>query len=76
LFRHIWLGERGTLYLVAHLADSTLLMEWRSSPVVNAVKPLICGEQHHREFGEIDHSGGQLTHPIPVFVMSRRMGED
>lgn len=71
----IWLGERGTLSLVSHLTDDTLLMEWRSSPVMNAVKFLISREQPHREFSEIDHSGQQLTRPIPVFVISHHIGD-
>jgi hypothetical protein len=69
----IWLGERGTLSVAAHLADDTLLMEWRSSPATNTVKSLIGKEQPHREFAEVDRSREQLTRPIPVFVMSKRV---
>jgi hypothetical protein len=74
--KQIWLGDRGTLTLIAHLPDDTLMLEWRSSPVTTAVKYLMRKEQPHREFSEIDQSGRQRTRPIPVFVMSRQTGKN
>jgi hypothetical protein len=74
--KQIWLGDRGTLTLIAHLPDDTLMLGWRSSPVTTAVKYLMSKDQPHREFSEIDQSGRQTTRPIPVFVISHQIGKN
>ena len=71
-------GERGNLCLKGHLGDGALLMEWRASSLKTALKVIVGREQVHREYTEIDHSEeGPVSQvrPIPIFVLSDRIGE-
>jgi hypothetical protein len=66
----IWLGEHGTLRLLSHLPEATLLMEWRASPVSTALKNLVGKEKPHREYTEIDEGARRRIRPVPVFVIA------
>jgi tetratricopeptide (TPR) repeat protein len=66
----IWLGEHGTLRLLSHLPEATLLMEWRASHVSTVFKNLIGKEKPHREFIEIDHIATRPIRPIPLFIIT------
>ena len=66
----VWLGRHGTLRLLHHLPDSTLLMDWRASLITTAVKTFIDKEKPHREYSENIRKDARRTRPIPLFVMS------
>ena len=66
----VWLGRHGTLRLLSRLPDSTLLMDWRASPITTAVKSFIDREKPHREYSENIRKEARRTRPIPLFVMS------
>ena len=66
----IWLGRHGTLRLLRHLPDSTLVMDWRASLITTAVKTFIDKEKPHREYSENIRKDVRRTRPIPLFVMS------
>ena len=66
----VWLGRHGTLRLLHHLPDSTLLMDWRASLITTAVKTFIDKEKPHREYSENIRKDQRRTRPIPLFVMS------
>ena len=68
----VWLGRHGTLRLVSHLPDGTLIMEWRASPFTTAVKSFIDKEKPHREYSENIGKKARRTRPIPLFVMSNQ----
>jgi hypothetical protein len=51
----MWLGEYGTLRLLSHLPEATLVMEYWASQMSTAVKKLNGREKPHQEFIEIDH---------------------
>ena len=65
-----WLGRHGTLRLLSHLPDSTLLMEWRASLITTAVKTFVDKEKPHREYSENIRKEARRTRPIPLFVIS------
>ena len=66
----VWLGKHGTLRLLSHLPEGTLLMDWRASPITTAVKNLIDKERPHREYSENVRKEARHTRPVPLFVMS------
>ena len=67
----IWLGSHGTLRLLRHLPDSTLLMDWRASLITTAVKTFFDKEKpHHWEYVVNIRKDARRTRPIPLFVMS------
>lgn len=70
----VWLGIHGTLRLLHHLPNSTLLMAWRASvfstAVKSAMKSLIDVERPHREYTVNIERKARRTRPIPVFVRS------
>jgi hypothetical protein len=72
----IWLGEHGTLEILSHLPEATLLMTWRASQIKTAFRNLFGMEKPHREYIEIDHIASRPTRPIPIFVMAHRVGEN
>ena len=66
----VWLGRHhGTLRLIRHLPDSTLLMDWRASLITTAVKTFN-KTNPHREYSENIRKEARRTRPIPLFVMS------
>ena len=68
----VWLGRHGTLRLMSHLSEGTLLMGWRASLVTTAVKSFIDKEKPHREYSENIRKEARRTRPIPLFVMSNQ----
>lgn len=66
----IWLGKHGTLRLLSHMPEGTLLMDWRASIISTAVKSFIDKEKPHREYSENIQKEARRTRPIPLFVMS------
>ncbi len=66
----LWLGRHGTLRLLSHLPEGTLLMEWRASLITTAMKSLIDKERPHREYSENVRKESRRTRPVPLFVMS------
>ena len=68
----VWLGRHGTLRLLHHLPDSTLLVDWRASLITTAVKTFIDKEKPHREYSENIRKDARRTRPIPLFVMSNQ----
>ena len=66
----VWLGKHGTLRLLSHLPEATLLMDWRASQITTAVKNLIDKERPHREYAENVRKEARHTRPVPLFVMS------
>ena len=66
------LGKHGTLRLLSHLPEGTLLVDWRASapPFITAMKSLIDKERPHREYSENIRKEARHTRPIPLFVMS------
>ena len=67
----VWLGRHhGTLRLLRHLPDGTLLMDWRVSLMTTAVKTYIDKEKPHREYSENIRKEARRTRPIPLFVIS------
>ena len=66
----VWLGRHGTLRLLHHLPDNTLLMDWRASPIITAVKSFIDKEKPHREYSEDIQKEARRTRPVPLFVIS------
>ena len=68
----VWLGRHGTLRLVSHLPNGTLIMEWRASPITTAVKSFIDKEKPHWEYSENIGKKARRTRPIPLFVMSNQ----
>ena len=66
----IWLGRHGTLRLLSHLPDGTLLMDWRASLIATAMKSFFDKGKPHREFSENIRKEARRTRPIPIFVIS------
>ena len=66
----LWLGRHGTLRVLRHLPDSTLLMDWRASLITTAVKSFFDTERPHREYSENIRKDARRTRPIPLFVIS------
>ena len=67
----LWLGDHGTLRLLPHLHEGTLLMDWRASTFSTAVKSFIDKEKPHREYSANIRKEARRERPIPLFVMSR-----
>lgn len=74
----MWLGKHGTLSLLEKLADETLLVDWRASPVTLGFKKLMRkASPPHREFLEIDRSPvEERVRPLPVFVLAEPQRQD
>ena len=66
----LWLGRHGTLRLVSHLSEGTLLMGWRAPSFTTAMKSFIDKEKPHREYSENIRKAARGTRPIPLFVIS------
>ena len=67
----VWLGKHGTLRLLSHLPEGTLLMDWRAASLITtAMKSLIDKEKPHREYSENIRKEVRRTRPVPLFVMS------
>ena len=67
----VWLGRLGTLCLLSHLPEGTLLMDWRAPSIITAMKSFIIDkERPHREYSENIRKEARRTRPVPLFVMS------